>query len=272
MSWLFSRALVEESSEVNCSGGALSAQSRTTPTQQAYLWRGKTMESWSPFPSGMTCEHLTERHGEELLTSFLEASRAKISAVPERGQVSTDQDPVSGKKWRALSAKFDLASCSWRTAHCSSNEDLPWSSVILPRWGMMRSGECWERTMSDLPIIEKEHGWWATASSRDWKDTPGMSKTREKGRNRIDQLARQVYASLDGSQKFQPPTQAGYNPVSKDGSDIRNYLLNPTWVEWLMGWPKEWTELKPLEMDKFQQWQQQHSDFSWRSRDDESTR
>jgi DNA (cytosine-5)-methyltransferase 1 len=26
--------------------------------------------------------------------------------------------------------------------------------------------------------------------------------------------------------------------------------LNPTWVEWLMGWPLEWTDLKPLEMDK----------------------
>ena len=26
--------------------------------------------------------------------------------------------------------------------------------------------------------------------------------------------------------------------------------LNPTWVEWLMGWPLGWTELKPLEMDK----------------------
>jgi DNA (cytosine-5)-methyltransferase 1 len=37
--------------------------------------------------------------------------------------------------------------------------------------------------------------------------------------------------------------------------------LNPTWVEWLMGWPLEWTDLKPLETDKFQQWQQQHSDF-----------
>ena len=34
--------------------------------------------------------------------------------------------------------------------------------------------------------------------------------------------------------------------------------LNPTWVEWLMGWPLEWTDLKPLAMDKFQQWQQQH--------------
>jgi len=27
--------------------------------------------------------------------------------------------------------------------------------------------------------------------------------------------------------------------------------LNPTWVEWLMGWPQGWTELKPSEMDKF---------------------
>jgi DNA (cytosine-5)-methyltransferase 1 len=26
--------------------------------------------------------------------------------------------------------------------------------------------------------------------------------------------------------------------------------LNPTWVEWLMGWPLGWTDLKPLEMDK----------------------
>jgi hypothetical protein len=26
--------------------------------------------------------------------------------------------------------------------------------------------------------------------------------------------------------------------------------LNPTWVEWLMGWPLGWTDLKPLAMDK----------------------
>lgn len=37
--------------------------------------------------------------------------------------------------------------------------------------------------------------------------------------------------------------------------------LNPNWVEWLMGWPIEWTDLKPLETDKFQQWRQQHSGF-----------
>jgi DNA (cytosine-5)-methyltransferase 1 len=34
--------------------------------------------------------------------------------------------------------------------------------------------------------------------------------------------------------------------------------LNPTWVEWLMGWPLGWTDLKPLEMGKYHSWLQQH--------------
>jgi hypothetical protein len=34
--------------------------------------------------------------------------------------------------------------------------------------------------------------------------------------------------------------------------------LNPMWVEWLMGWPLGWTDLKPLETDKFQRWLDEH--------------
>jgi hypothetical protein len=34
--------------------------------------------------------------------------------------------------------------------------------------------------------------------------------------------------------------------------------LNPTWVEWLMGWPMGWTGLQPLETDRFQQWLSLH--------------
>jgi hypothetical protein len=34
--------------------------------------------------------------------------------------------------------------------------------------------------------------------------------------------------------------------------------LNPTWVEWLMGWPLGWTDLRPLATAKFLSWQQQH--------------
>ena len=35
--------------------------------------------------------------------------------------------------------------------------------------------------------------------------------------------------------------------------------LNPTWVEWLMGWPTEWSALKPLATDKFRLWLRWHS-------------
>lgn len=33
--------------------------------------------------------------------------------------------------------------------------------------------------------------------------------------------------------------------------------LNPNWVEWLMGWPIGWADLKPLATDKFRSWRQQ---------------
>jgi len=48
---------------------------------------------------------------------------------------------------------------------------------------------------------------------------------------------------------------------SRNLNDQIGGQLNPTWVEWLMGWLLGWTELKPLGMDKFQQWRQQHGKF-----------
>jgi DNA (cytosine-5)-methyltransferase 1 len=34
--------------------------------------------------------------------------------------------------------------------------------------------------------------------------------------------------------------------------------LNPTWVEWLMGWPLGWTDLEPLETAKCHSARQPH--------------
>ena len=38
--------------------------------------------------------------------------------------------------------------------------------------------------------------------------------------------------------------------------------LNPMWVEWLMGWPLGWTDLRPLETAKYQQWYDWHGGLS----------
>jgi hypothetical protein len=49
-----------------------------------------------------------------------------------------------------------------------------------------------------------------------------------------------------------------------EGSNVNGVTggpLNPMWVEWLMGWPLGWTDLKPLEMDKFRAWLRSHGRY-----------
>ena len=74
---------------------------------------------------------------------------------------------------------------------------------------------------------------WPTPVTRDYKDT-GTQESMTRALNKRDSpgLALMVGAATGGK-------------------------LNPTWVEWLMGWPLEWTDLKPLEMDKSPSVQQQ---------------
>jgi hypothetical protein len=61
-----------------------------------------------------------------------------------------------------------------------------------------------------------------------------------------------------------PTTIANYSsPSMQKWPNCRSFVTvfgkpNPANAEWLMGWPLGWTDLKPLEMDKFQKWQEQH--------------
>jgi hypothetical protein len=45
-------------------------------------------------------------------------------------------------------------------------------------------------------------------------------------------------------------SQATHDKNSRPLSEQIGGSLNPTWVEWLMGWPLGWTDLKPLATDK----------------------
>ena len=80
MSWLFSRVLVEEYLEGNCSDGELSALLSGNPTPQAYLPPDRMTAFSRPSRFGMTFAPLTDGLGAELLMWFLAASRARTSA------------------------------------------------------------------------------------------------------------------------------------------------------------------------------------------------
>jgi len=76
---------------------------------------------------------------------------------------------------------------------------------------------------------------WATPSARDWKDTPGMSITREAGRLRLDQLPRQAQLAASG------------RALRLSAAEIKSCgPLNPAHSRWLMGYPIAWDDCAPM--------------------------
>jgi hypothetical protein len=252
MSWLFSQALVEEFSEATSLDGEPSVQSSGSHTQLAYLQPDKMTDFSRLSRFGMTFAPLTVDRGEALLMSYLAGFHAKTSQSQERATDLTENGQDSGEKWRGWLAKFDPVTSTLRTAQCSLLEEEPESLQTLPRSGMTRSGMLWARQTLVPRTSETESGLWASPNARDWKDS-GASQGKRKSPN----LGTQVHWPT-------PTVHGNYNrkgasKTSGDGlATLVGGKLNPTWVEWLMGWPLGWTDLKPLEMDKFQQWQQQH--------------
>jgi hypothetical protein len=243
MSWLYSAALVAEYLGENFSDGEQSAPLNGNPIPQAYLSHDKTISSWSRFPSGMMPGHLTESLGEELLMSYRAAFHVPTSQPLEKERELMGKPLECGEKWHGSFAKLDPNSSLWKTHQCSLLGDLDEFLGTWPQWGSMRDGECWERQTLAHLTKETEFGLsqntpppsqkWPTPKTRDWKD--GTSQ---------------------GTMNRQSPDLGKVVGQSKETGS-----LNPNWVEWLMGWPIGFTDLKPLEMDKSHCVPQQHGEF-----------
>ena len=80
MSYIYSQALVEEFSQVNCSDTDALPQSNWTPIAKPCLWHDKMMEPSRLSRFGMMCKPSTDAHTEAMWTWLQEASRAKILA------------------------------------------------------------------------------------------------------------------------------------------------------------------------------------------------
>ena len=369
MSWLFSRAMVVAFSEGSSSDGAACALWSGMPMPQACLWHGKTTAAWSRFPSGMTCAPLTDVHGEAVLTWFLAVFPVRTSHVLAKERESTGSEAGCGWRWRESSVRWDRATSSWRTRQCSLFGGLEEFSGTWWRWGMMRSGECWELMMPELHTEGNEsgswdgpaavmfptpdtglspnghgarggkpgnghqrgeslisiakHGMWPTPKANDpekrgnfdmmnprnglpaavkrsmWT-TPSATdgarggvitekmtgtslaqqiKTPAKWRTpTVDDssnVSRQsgAFQSLTRSVREMLPTPTVQDASNNGGPSqmerntpplnaVAGGALNPTWVEWLMGWPLGWTDCGASGMDRFRQWCVSHGERS----------
>jgi|GEM_PF-3257052 len=142
-------------------------------------------------------------------------------------------------------AWYDPDTCSWRTWQQSFLEGLALYSEIWPRAGMIVAGVAWRHRESERRINATGGG----ALPR-WR-TPVASDAASHVMGRRDsrgapQLSAQVMmwptpsvngwkgGSMAGQRRGQL-TDPAMGAIPAGGK------LNPTWVEWLMGWPLGWT-------------------------------
>jgi len=293
MSWLYSQVLVEEYLGGISLDGAPCALWNGTHTQQASWLPVKMTDACRLSRSGMTFKPLTDDLGEGVLMSFLEAFPARTSAQPEKVQGSKENEAVCGDTWRESSVKFDPDTSSWKTHQCLWEEDLQPSSLTLPKWGMMLDGVLWERITLPLLTSGTESGFWPTpTANEDAAGTPDgkMQWMLTQAIKSGCQTRQQYLAKKDGNVQNAESefltdvpitTENGNASTAKNGhihftttlktdasivdqtiSTNRSIVVggqpNPQWIEWLMGWPIDWTDCAASATDKFQQWCNSH--------------
>jgi len=287
MSWLFSRALVEEYLGENFSDGEQSVPLNGNPIPQAYCAPDKMTKFSKLSRFGMMFKPLTDDLGVELLTLYREDFHARTYLLQEKAQELMEKPLECGEKWQGSFAKYDPSTHSLKTHQCSLFEDSTESCQTLPKWGLMRNGECWEQQMSAHPIKETVFGFMLPTPVASDGTTGSVIGKNDTFYTTSTGMPRKVNQNgIDGSVGLGRLVQMWPTPVTRDYKDTgtkesmtrqRNKRqspglalvvgaetggkLNPTWTEWLMGWPLEWTELKPLATDKCHCVQQQLGEF-----------
>jgi hypothetical protein len=299
MSWHCSQALVEEFSDLNCLDIESCVQLKKIRTAEKSFYDVKKRGFYDHSRSGTMLEPSMVSHGAERWILYLEDSLVKTSHVQEKGQGLTEKDPGFGEKWRESLEKFGLPQSSLKTVLFCEHAGLIESSKIWPFWGMMRNGAVYQRKMLERPIKGTGSGLLPTPSANSYGTNQGGGTGRKgKVRPSLQTMAKQnkwptpmnvdhrdlsikavqkadlmnQQVRLSGRVKWPTPKVGGMklrkqscNDATEEGvKSMRSGhggQLNPTWVEWLMGWPEGWTDLKPLAMDKCQEWLRQHGRY-----------
>ena len=169
---------------------------------------------------------------------------------------------ISGRTPGGSLAEYDRDSSCWKTCQASFLTDTPpLSSENFPRWGMTRAGRFYPLPMLALRTCASGGGALQNVPTPMVADAKKHSPA-ESGGNSGKNLVRYSLGLMwptpqttdyKGSVSKQKAKERSDHPRGKrlpeemtlrDDVDVGG-KLNPTWVEWLMGWPLAWTALKP---------------------------
>jgi hypothetical protein len=238
-----------------------------TSTMSTALWATPTAHPRThtprPVHHGMQLANQVADPALHPSTSLPAASLASRSATPGSGRARTIF-AGSGPSSPESLATYDPATSSWRTSQDSWLDTEGWGQSLAtwPPSGMTRSG-----TASQLvPLVRRTSatgsgswlpdGFWHTPTASDRDGKPHWDHRASPGHVRkvpVPNLMAQVM------ERWPTPTTRDHkdtgDSVANGTVPVNSLLgravgpttaggsLNPTWVEWLMGFPLGWTDL-----------------------------
>lgn len=155
--------------------------------------------------------------------SSVEDTPVSRSALPETDSDSTTLE-ICGPSSHESLASYDHDSRCWKTSQRTFDMGLTEPSPTLPFSGTMRNGQLFTRA----PLVAHNHApacsRWPTHTASSWGATGSQAIVRRR--------------VADGTITQQ---EARWLTAGNNGRK------NPRWVEWLMGFPRNWTapETKP---------------------------
>lgn len=250
---------------------------KTIDTPRASCCHECGAEICQKHPSGMTFS-LFQEPCYRKSTSSMEASLVRTLAMldAEKAWKASEADYFS-RSFDSL-AKFDQDSSSWKTYQRSLIGDYEPLPQNLPSWGMTVDGEFYPLQMWEHHTEEIVGGYWPTPCAA--AEAPNLGSNKKNGPKSLIQVAKEKWPTpracewkannyqgdlkktwnltLTGAvRKFLPTPRAFMHKDSttdRGKSNLGEVIggqLNPMWVEWLMGYPKEWTVLQDWAMRWF---------------------
>jgi hypothetical protein len=215
-------------------------------------WRGKPLQlksfsrecakgRWPLLLSGVTCAPSIARNGVERWMWSLQATRARANPTP----VSVEVPPTSagcGTTSGESFATWERDTSSWRMSPLTSTGRSRKSSPRWPRAGGLRSGTVCPRQPS-APRIKGTGSscLLPTPTSTDFKASGAAGYSTASGRHAGYTLTDVLVRGLLPSPRARDWKGWGKDCLPpKPGPEGRR--LNPRFVEWMMGWPDQWTK------------------------------
>lgn len=254
-------------SSSDCTSPSLSIElfvmSSETLSPRPLSWPGWRTRPWLKLLSGVTCAPSTAARGVAAFISSLPATHASRSPMPAGGW-ETATPGTCGPRLHALSGKFDPSGSSARMSTVTSQWDWPRSSESFQQWATQLKRACFLRLKSAHPTYGAGSSFWPTpvATLRGWNRSDiEISDKGLRFRSATDQTGKQVslqrvarlWAMLYATMRLLGARPAGLTsyPFSRPfhltlqagtRSSTGDWTCNPSFLDWMMGWPIGWSE------------------------------